>query len=66
MVILDIVDSLVVRVEGEVGGGRAEGPNFDGTVQAGRGERVGVFRVEREVHDVVRVTLKDLVMHDET
>lgn len=60
VVVLDVVDPLVVRVEREVGGRGTEGPNLDGAVETGRGERVGVLRVERDVHDVVRVSLEDL------
>lgn len=37
---LNVVYSLVVRVQGEVGGGRAEGPDFDGTIETGGSERV--------------------------
>lgn len=60
MVVLDIVDTLVVCVEREVGSRGAEGPDFDGMVETGRGEGVGVFWVPSETHDVVLVSFEDL------
>lgn len=60
MVKLDVIDTLVVRIERKVGGGGSERPDLDGAVEASGRERVGVLGVEGEVHDVVRVSLKDL------
>ena len=60
MIEFDVVDSLVVRIESEVGSRRAEGPDFDRAIETGGSEGVGIFWVEGEVHDVVRVTFEDL------
>lgn len=61
VVVFDVVYTFVVRVEGVVGCMGAKGPHLDCAVQAGRCESVGVFGVEGEVHDVVRVTLEGLM-----
>ena len=48
MVVLDVVDSLVVSFEREVGGSSSERPDLDGVVETGGGEGVGVFWVDGE------------------
>lgn len=60
VVIVNKVDALLVPLEGEVGHVRAERPNLDDTIETSRGECVGVFRVEGQVHHKVGVTFKDL------
>jgi hypothetical protein len=57
---IDVVDAFVVCVHGEVGAASAEGPHFDGAIEAGGGEGVGVFGVEGEVHDIVGVAFVHL------
>jgi hypothetical protein len=57
---VDTVDTLVVGVHSEVGGGGAERPHLDGAVEAGGGECVRVLGVDGDVHDVVGVTFEDL------
>jgi hypothetical protein len=59
---VDVVDAFFVGVEGDVGGGGGEGPDFDCTVQAGADEGVAVFRVEGEGHDVVCMAFEDLLL----
>lgn len=60
VVVFYVIDTFIVGIEREIGCVRPERPDFDGTVQASGSKRVGVFRVERQVHDVMRVSLKDL------
>lgn len=56
----DIIDACVMCIHREIRCGRSEGPHFHGSIEAGGGEGVGIFGVEGEVHDVVRVPLEDL------
>jgi hypothetical protein len=49
-----------VGLQCEIGVRRAEVPDLDGPIQAGRGESVGILRVDGHTHHIVAVTLKDL------
>ena len=60
---LDVVDALVVRLHREVGHRRAERPDLDRAVQTRGGERVGVFGVDGDVHDIMRVPFVRLQTH---
>ena len=62
---VDIVDPLVVRIHRKVGMRRPEGPHLDGAIETGGRERVGVFWVKRDVHDVVRMALVYLCVQEE-
>ena len=53
---VDVIDTLVVCIHGEVGMRRADGPHFDGTIETGRCKCVRVLWVEGDIHDVVRVS----------
>jgi len=57
---IDAINTLIVCFHCEVGMWRAEGPHFDGAIETGRRERVCVFWVECNVHDVVRVSVEYL------
>lgn len=46
MIIIDVIDSFVMGFEGVISCGRAERPDFDGTVKTGGCERVGVFGID--------------------
>ena len=59
VVVVDVIDALVVGFEGVICGGGGKGPDFDGAVETGRGECVGVFGVYGEGHDVVGVAFED-------
>jgi len=37
-----------------------DGPDFDGTVEAGGSKCISVFRVDSNIHNVVSVALKNL------
>ena len=50
---VDIIDTLVVCIHGEVGMWRADGPHFDGAIETGRCKCVCVLWVEADIHDVV-------------
>lgn len=53
-VVVDMVDTLgLVGFKLEVWCGGTQAPDLDRPVQAGRGEGVGVFRVDGEGHDIV-------------
>lgn len=60
MKVVDAVDALVVAREGKVGRHHAQPPDLDGVVQRAGGKGVGVLGVEDDLHDVVRVALKDM------
>jgi hypothetical protein len=60
VIVVDVVDALLVSLEAEIGDGTAERPDLDGVVETGGSEGLGVFRVDGESHDVVRVALEDL------
>ena len=53
---VDIIDTLVVCIRGEVGVWRADGPHFDSTIETGRCRCVCVLWVEGDIHDVVCVS----------
>lgn len=59
VVVVDVIDSLIVGIESEIGGGGGEGPDFDGPIEARGGECVGIFGVDGEGHDVVAMSFKD-------
>mmetsp|Transcript_12328 Transcript_12328/g.40502 ORF Transcript_12328/g.40502 Transcript_12328/m.40502 type:complete len:453 (+) Transcript_12328:1401-2759(+) len=59
-VVIHTVHPLVVPFESKVGNLLSKAPHLDGPVQRGGREGVGVLRVERHLHDVVRVTLENL------
>jgi hypothetical protein len=44
-----------VRLEGKVGGGAAERPYLDGSVETRRGECVWVLGIYRDTHNIVLV-----------
>ena len=60
---LDVVDALAVRLHREVGHRRAERPDLDRAVQTRGGERVCVFEVDGDVHDIMRVPFVRLQAH---
>ena len=39
---------------------RTQAPDLDGAVQTGGSERVGVFRIDRQPHNIVAMSLEDL------
>lgn len=64
MIVIHIIHPLFVRVQAKVGDRVAEGPDLDGVVETGRSERLGVFGVDGECHDVVGVAFKDLFVSE--
>lgn len=60
MVIVDIVDTLFVRLEGKVGDRVSKRPDLDGMVQTGGRKCLRVLGVDSESHNVVSVSFKDL------
>lgn len=50
---IDVVDAFVMCVHREIGCGGAEGPHFDGAIEACGCECICVFGVYGDVHDVV-------------
>lgn len=57
-VVIDPIDSSIVAREGEVGHRWPQIPHFNGLVQRGWCESIGVFGVESDTHDVVGVAFK--------
>lgn len=66
MVVIDIIHPLLMRLETEVGNRAAEGPHLDRMVQTSRRERLRIFRIDRQRHDVVCMSLEDLPSHGQT
>ena len=62
MIIIHIIHALFMRVQTEIRDGITKRPDFDGMVQAGRGERLGVFGVKGERHNVVCVAFEYLLI----
>ena len=61
VVVIDAVDALLVAVQRKIGRLRAELPDFNGAVEGGRSEGVGVLGVDDDLHDVVGVALENLL-----
>lgn len=60
-VVINVVDSFrLMGLQCEVGVRGTEVPDLDSSVQAGRGESIGVLGVDGHSHHIVAVTLKDL------
>ena len=55
-----VVDTLFVGVHSEIWIWGSQRPHFDGSIETGRGEGVGVFGVDGDIHNVVGMTLVDL------
>ena len=53
----DVVHALVMRFHRKVRGGRTKGPHLYSTIQARGCEGIGVFGIDRNVHDVVCMSL---------
>jgi len=58
VIVIDVVDSLIMCVEGKIGCGGCERPDFDGSIETGGSECVGVLRVDGEGHNIMCVSLK--------
>lgn len=60
-VVINVVDTFrLVGLQCEIGVRGAEVPNLHGPIQTGRGESVGVLRVDGHTHHIVAVSLEDL------
>ena len=56
-----MVDSFrLMGLQCEVGMRRAKVPDLHGSIQAGRGESIGILGVDGHTHHIVAVTFKDL------
>src|ERR1700692_2367153 len=55
-----IVDTFFMSFQRKVGGGRAKGPHFNGTIKTRGSKSVGILWVERQIHDVMCVSFIDL------
>jgi hypothetical protein len=59
-VIVDAIDPTLVTFERVVRNMRTEAPHLDGPIQRGTGKGIGILRVDLDLHDVMRMTLKHL------
>jgi len=58
VIVVDVVDAFVVRVESVVCGGGGEVPDLDRAVKTRGGKCVGVFGVDGKGHNVMGMTLE--------
>jgi hypothetical protein len=59
-IVINTVDSLLVRLQREVRSVRGEAPHFDRSIQGSRGKGVGVTRIDPSHHDIMRMPFEDL------
>ena len=62
VVVINPVHSFLMTIQSKVSDAGSEGPDLDSSVNAGRGECVGVLGVDCNAHDKVGVALEGLFM----